>query len=67
MKPFMRILRDACMTPVALVMLMFAAVQFKQWLMLWRAEQLMEDIHGLRLYQSTWGDAHLRGGAPVGH
>jgi hypothetical protein len=38
-------------------MLLFAAVQFQQHLMRWRAEQLMADMHRIRLYQSTWGDA----------
>jgi hypothetical protein len=42
---------------LALVLLLFAAVQFQQHLLRWRAERLMADMHQIRLYQSTWADA----------
>jgi hypothetical protein len=57
MKWLIRAFRAACVTALVLVMLLYAAVQFQQRLLRWRAEQLMADMHRIRLYQSTWSDA----------
>ena len=56
-KWILRILRVAGLAALAVVLLAFAAVQFQQWLLRWRAERLMADMHQIRLYQSTWADA----------
>ncbi|MGB8260496.1 MAG: hypothetical protein WCE75_09100 [Terracidiphilus sp.] len=42
---------------LVLVLAAFAAVQASQWLLRWRAERLMREMHQIRLYQSTWADA----------
>lgn len=52
-----RILRVAGVAALGVVLLVFAAVQFQQWMLRWRAERLMADMHRIRLYQSTWADA----------
>ena len=57
MKWLIRTFRAACVIALVLVMLLYAAVQFQQRLLRWRAEQLMADMHRIRLYQSTWSDA----------
>jgi len=57
MKLLMRTLRVVCVTALVLVVLSFAAIQFAQNLLRWRAERLMADMHRIRLYQSNWGDA----------
>jgi len=56
-KWILRVLRIAGLAALAIVLLTFAAVQFQQRLLRWRAEQLMADMHQIRLYQSTWADA----------
>jgi len=53
----MRTLRVVCLTALALILLTLATVQFQQRLLRYRAEQLMADLHQIRLYQSTWADA----------
>jgi hypothetical protein len=53
----MRILRFVSVTTVALVLLTLSVVQLQQRLLRYRAEQLMADMHRIRLYQSTWDDA----------
>lgn len=40
-----------------LVLSAFLAVQIQQWMLRWRAERLLADMHQIRLYQSTWVDA----------
>jgi len=57
LKWFLRILRVAGWSGLALALLTLAAVQFQQRLLRYRAEQLMADMHKIRLYQSTWADA----------
>jgi hypothetical protein len=42
---------------VSLVLIAFLAVQIQQRMLRWRAERLLADMHQIRLYQSTWGDA----------
>ncbi|MFZ1086338.1 MAG: hypothetical protein WAN35_15350 [Terracidiphilus sp.] len=56
-KWILRILRVTALSVLAVVLLLFAAVQFQQHLLRWRAERLMADMHQIRLYQSTWADA----------
>jgi len=56
-KWILRILRVAGLAALAVVLLTFAAVQYQQWMLRWRAERLMADMHQIRLYQSTWADA----------
>jgi hypothetical protein len=56
-KWILRILRVTALAVLAVVLLLFAAVQFQQHLLRWRAERLMADMHQIRLYQSTWADA----------
>ena len=56
-KWLMRTLRVVCIAALALILLTLAAVQFQQRLLRYRAEQLMADMHQVRLYQSTWADA----------
>jgi hypothetical protein len=56
-KWILRILRVAGLAALAVVLLAFAAVQVQQWMLRWRAERLMADMHQIRLYQSTWADA----------
>jgi hypothetical protein len=36
---------------------LFAIFQGRQWLLRWRAEWLMADMHRIRLYQTTWPEA----------
>jgi len=55
----MRSLRVVGVTVLALILLSLAAVQFQQRLLRHRAEQLMADMHQIRLYQSTWADAQM--------
>ena len=57
MKWLMRILRAMCVTSLALVMFAFAAVQFQQHLLRWRAERLLADIRGIQMGNSRWDDA----------
>jgi hypothetical protein len=52
-----RILLVAGGAAFAVILLAFIVVQFQQHLLRWRAEQLMADMHQIRLYQSTWADA----------
>ncbi len=40
-----------------LILLAFAAVQIQQRMLRWHSERLLADMHQLRLYKSTWGDA----------
>ncbi|MGO8757176.1 MAG: hypothetical protein ACLQG3_03545 [Terracidiphilus sp.] len=55
-----RVLSIGVIAMVCLIVLLYAAVQTQQWLLRWRAERLMTDMHRIRLYQSTWADAqHL--------
>lgn len=56
-KWILRILRVVGLVALGVVLLTFAAVQFQQWMLRWRAERLMADMHQIRLYQSTWADA----------
>jgi hypothetical protein len=42
---------------LSLVLVAFLAVQIQQWMLRWRAERLLADMHQIRLYQSTWADA----------
>ena len=53
----MRILRVVCVSASVLVILAFVVIQIQQRLLQWRAEQLMTDMHRIRLYQSDWADA----------
>jgi len=59
MKRLISTFRIACVTVLILALLLFAAVQFQQRLLRWRAERLMADMHNIRLYQSTWADAQM--------
>ena len=56
-KWILRMLRVTALTVLAVVLLLFAGIQFQQHLLRWRAERLMADMHQIRLYQSTWADA----------
>jgi len=56
-KWILRILRVTALAVLAVVLLLFAVVQFQQHLLRWRAERLMADMHQIRLYQSNWADA----------
>jgi hypothetical protein len=56
-KWLMRTLRVVCIAALALILLTLATVQVQQRLLRYRAEQLMADMHQIRLYQSTWADA----------
>ena len=42
---------------LSLVLLAFLAVQIQQRTLRWHAERLLAQMHQIRLYQSTWGDA----------
>ena len=57
MKWIKHALRVVCLTSLSFVLLIIAAVQGQQYLLRWRAERLMADMHRIRLYQSTWADA----------
>lgn len=57
MKSLKRALRVVCVTALFLVAFLFAGIQFQQRLLRWRAEQLMADMHRIRIHQSTWADA----------
>ena len=50
-------LRAVCLVVLVFVVLPLAAIQVHQYLFRWRAERLVADMHRIRLYQSTWGDA----------
>ena len=52
-----RVVRLAVVAAVSLVLIAFLAVQIQQRMLRWRAERLLADMHQIRLYQSTWGDA----------
>jgi hypothetical protein len=56
-KVILRIFRVAGLAALAVALLTFMAVQIQQWMLRWRAERLMADMHRIRLYQSTWADA----------
>ena len=56
-RKILRVVRAAAFVVAGLVLLLFATVQANQWLLRWRAERLMADMHHIRLYQSTWADA----------
>jgi hypothetical protein len=43
---------------LSLALITFLAVQIQQRMLRWRAERLMADMHQIRLYQTTWADAH---------
>lgn len=53
----LRIARVVGLAVAVLFLLAFVVVQFQQILLRYRAEQLMADMHQIRLYQSTWADA----------
>jgi hypothetical protein len=53
----LRGLKWAMVSLAALEILLAVLVQGQQWLLRWRAERLMADMHQIRLYQSTWSDA----------
>lgn len=57
LKWIMRICGVVAVVVLALVLLTFAAIQFQQHLIRYRAERLMADMHGIHLYQSNWADA----------
>jgi hypothetical protein len=40
-----------------LLMLCAASLEAEQWLLRWRAQRLMAEMHQIRLYQSTWANA----------
>jgi hypothetical protein len=50
-------LKWAVVSLAAFVILLAVLVQGQQWLLRWRAERLMADMHKIHLYQSTWADA----------
>ncbi|MGA2569112.1 MAG: hypothetical protein ABSF23_01210 [Terracidiphilus sp.] len=52
-----RVLAFGTVAVVSLLVLTLSAVQTQQWLLRWRGERLMADMHRIRLYQSTWADA----------
>jgi len=54
----LRGLKWAGVSMVALVLVLELLVQGQQWLLRWRSERLMADMHQIRLYESTWDDAH---------
>jgi hypothetical protein len=56
-KATLRALKWTCVSVLALVLLLALLVQGQQWLLRWRAERLMADMHQIRLYQSTWDNA----------
>src|ERR1017187_9000382 len=56
-KPVRHIFVWAGIGLLALLQLTFTIVQFQQLLLRYRAEQLMADMHQIRLHQSTWADA----------
>jgi hypothetical protein len=56
-KWILRMFRVTALAVLAVLLLLFAVVQFQQHLLRWRAERLMADMHQIRLYQSTWADA----------
>ena len=53
----MRFLRIIGLSTLALAATLLAMVQAQQWILRYRAQQLMADMHQIRLYQSTWSDA----------
>jgi hypothetical protein len=52
-----RFVGRAALALFLLLLVLFAAVQAQQWLLRWRAERLMADMHRIRLYQTTWPEA----------
>jgi len=52
-----RIGARAALAAVVLVAALFVWVQAQQWITRWRAERLTADMHGIRLYQTTWPEA----------
>src|ERR1700677_2852066 len=52
-----RIVGRAALALLLLLSALLAAVQAQQWLLRWRAERLMADMHRIRLYQTTWPEA----------
>ncbi len=42
---------------LSLALVTFLSVQIQQRMLRWRAEQLLADMHQIRLYQTTWADA----------
>lgn len=52
-----RVVRFAGVAIVSLLLVTFLAVQLQQWMLRWRSERLLADMHQIRLYQSTWADA----------
>lgn len=60
MVQFRTVRRIAGSVALALLLLLsalLAAVQAQQWLLRWRVERLMADMHRIRLYQTTWPEA----------
>ncbi len=53
----LRALKWAGVSLAALILLLAIGVQAQQWLLRWRCERLMADMHQIRLYESTWADA----------
>jgi hypothetical protein len=53
----LRVLKVISISIVVLVVLAFVLIQIQQRILRHRAEQLLADMHELRLYQSTWQDA----------
>ena len=52
-----RVVRLAGGMTLSFVLVAFLAVQIQQRMLGWRAEQLLAEMHQIRLYQSTWADA----------
>ncbi len=53
----MKIVRWTGLALLALVVLLFIAVQAQQHILRWRAERLLADIRGIQMGKSTWADA----------
>jgi hypothetical protein len=53
----LRVLKWVSVCAAAVVVILALAVQGQQWLLRWRCERLMADMHRIRLYESTWADA----------
>ncbi len=52
-----RIVYTVGCTFLSLSLLAFLAVQYQQWMLRWRAEQLVADMQKINLNQSIWSDA----------
>jgi hypothetical protein len=52
-----RIAGRSALVLLVLFLGLLATVQAQQWLLRWRAERLMADMHRIRLYQTTWPEA----------